>query len=66
MFTAYPNPFTGKTTIAFSVPNDGNTVVRVFDAMGRQVTVPFDGPLKAGALNKVDFDGEVHPACRLI
>jgi hypothetical protein len=58
IFTAYPNPFNGKTTIAFSVPNDANAVVRVFDAMGRQVSVVFDGVAKAGTLNKVEFDGE--------
>jgi hypothetical protein len=61
-FSAYPNPFTGKTTIAFSVPNDGNAVVRVFDAMGRQINILFDGIAKAGALNKVEFDGDLHPA----
>jgi hypothetical protein len=58
MFTAYPNPFNGKTTIAFSVPHDANAVVRVFDAMGRQVSVVFDGIAKSGTLNKVEFDGE--------
>jgi hypothetical protein len=62
MLKAYPNPFSGKTTIAFSVPKDGNTVIHVFDAMGRQVGVLFDGMAKAGVMNKVEFDGEVHPA----
>jgi hypothetical protein len=61
-FTAYPNPFNGKTTIAFSVPNDGNAVVRVFDAMGRQVSVLFAGMAKAGTLNKVEFDADNYPS----
>jgi hypothetical protein len=58
VFTAYPNPFTGRTTIAFSIPVDGNAAVKVFDAMGRQVTVLFDGMTKAGELNKVEFNGD--------
>jgi hypothetical protein len=58
VLTAYPNPFTGTTTIAFSVPSDGPTVVRVFDAMGRKIGVLFDANAKAGVLNKVDFNGE--------
>jgi hypothetical protein len=61
-FEAYPNPFTGITTIAFSVPNDGAAVVRVFDAMGRQAAVLFDDDAKAGVVNKVIFDGSGFPA----
>jgi hypothetical protein len=57
-FTTYPNPFIGNTTISFSVPNDGNAVVRVFDAMGKQVSVLFDGVAKQGTLNRVEFNGE--------
>jgi hypothetical protein len=58
MLTAYPNPFNGSTTIAFSVPTDGNAIVRVFDAFGKQISVLFDGIAKAGTLNKVEFNGE--------
>src|SRR4029079_19809831 len=43
---AYPNPFTDNTTVAFSVPDDGNTVVKVFDALGHQVSILFDGMAK--------------------
>jgi hypothetical protein len=57
LLTAYPNPFTDKTTIAFSVPKDGNAVIRVFDALGKQIGVLFDGIATAGTLYKVDFDG---------
>jgi hypothetical protein len=55
--TAYPNPFSDKTTIAFSVPKDGRAVIRVFDALGKQIGVLFDGMAKSGELYKVDFDG---------
>jgi len=55
--TAYPNPFSATTTIAFSVPKDGRAVIKVFDALGKQVGVLFDGMAKSGELHKVEFDG---------
>jgi hypothetical protein len=61
-FSAYPNPFTGSTTIAFSVPKDGNTVIRVFNSLGEQINVLFDGEAKSGTINKVEFDGSSFPS----
>jgi hypothetical protein len=62
LLSAYPNPFTGITTIAFSVPADGNAVVRVFDTYGKEVGVLFNGMAKSGVLNKVEFNGENYAA----
>lgn len=59
---AYPNPFTGSTTIEFSIPNDGNAIVRVFNAMGEQVSLLFDGIATGGTLNKLEFNGENYPS----
>jgi hypothetical protein len=55
--SAYPNPFSDKTTIVFNVPADGNTVVKIFDAFGREIGVLFDGIAKSGTEYKVEFDG---------
>jgi hypothetical protein len=55
--TAYPNPFNEKTTIAFSVPKDGRAVIRIYDAVGKEIGVLFDGMAKSGEMYKVDFDG---------
>jgi hypothetical protein len=55
--TAYPNPFNDKTTIAFSVPKDGRAVIRIYDAVGKEIGILFDGMAKSGEMYKVDFDG---------
>jgi hypothetical protein len=55
--TTYPNPFSELTTIAFSVPKDGRAVIRVYDAVGKEIGVLFDGMTKSGQMYKVDFDG---------
>lgn len=34
----YPNPFNPATTIAFSIPQAGNITLKVFDALGREVS----------------------------
>ncbi len=47
--TAIPNPFGGGTTISFVMPEAGHARIAVYDLQGRQVAVPFDGPLQAGA-----------------
>ncbi|HXX63573.1 MAG TPA: LamG-like jellyroll fold domain-containing protein, partial [Bacteroidota bacterium] len=47
----YPNPFNPSTTIAFAVPGflaRHRVSLRVFDVLGRQVAMLFDGPLPAG------------------
>jgi hypothetical protein len=62
LLTSYPNPFTSTTTIAFSVPADGRAMLRIFDGMGRQVSVLFDGIATAGTLNKVEFNGADYPS----
>ena len=53
----YPNPFNPTTTIKFSVEKDGNTVVRVFDMLGREVTTLYDHAAKAGEFYTATFDG---------
>jgi len=55
--TAYPNPFTDKTTIAFSVPKDGRAVIKIYDALGKEIGILFDSMAKSGEIYKVDFDG---------
>lgn len=47
----YPNPFNPVTKIKFDVPNDhsGNIKLVIFDVMGREVEVLFDGRLNTGS-----------------
>ena len=47
----YPNPFNPVTNIKFSVPNDGNASLKIFDALGNLKAVYLDGFVKAGLYN---------------
>jgi alpha-tubulin suppressor-like RCC1 family protein len=53
----HPNPFTEKTTISFSVPAAGRTILKVYDAMGREVETLFDAEARPGKTYAVVFDG---------
>ncbi|MEW6749870.1 MAG: carboxypeptidase regulatory-like domain-containing protein [Candidatus Latescibacterota bacterium] len=44
----YPNPFNPTTHIAFTVPASGRAAVRVYDLLGQEVAVLFDGWAQAG------------------
>ncbi|MBL0176177.1 MAG: T9SS type A sorting domain-containing protein [Ignavibacteria bacterium] len=44
-----PNPFSDATTIAFTLSTAARAVVRVYDALGREVAVLTDADLPAGA-----------------
>ncbi len=52
----YPNPFNPGTTIRFSLPDSGHTVLKVYDLLGREVAVLANEQLNAG-FHEVRFDG---------
>jgi hypothetical protein len=37
LLDSYPNPFNAVTTISFSLPYSGNTILEVYNLMGQQV-----------------------------
>jgi hypothetical protein len=45
---AYPTPFSGATTLSFSLPKPGHARVAIYDALGRQVAELLDTDLQAG------------------
>lgn len=51
----YPNPFNPSTTITFTLPADGNVLLRMYDALGRVVATLVDGRLEAGTHDRT-FD----------
>lgn len=65
----YPNPFNPSTLITFTLAVAGETEVRVFDVLGREVAVLHSGPAAAG-VHQVRFDAAGLPSgiylCRLI
>ncbi len=44
----YPNPFNPTTNIRFAIPKAGFTTLRIYDAMGREVSTLYNTKLEAG------------------
>jgi hypothetical protein len=44
----HPNPFNPSTRIEYGVPVSGHISLRVYDMLGREVSVVYDGPAEAG------------------
>jgi hypothetical protein len=53
-----PNPFSGTTTVEYTVPTDGNAQVDVYTVDGRFVARVAEGNMKAGSY-KTSFDGSL-------
>ena len=57
----YPNPFNPSTNIAFSVPENGKVALKVFNILGQEVAVLFDGIAEAGKLYQQTFNASQFP-----
>lgn len=57
----YPNPFNPSTTIEFTVPEDGFAVLKVFNLLGQEVAVLFEGQARAGQLYSNTFEARALP-----
>jgi hypothetical protein len=51
----YPNPFNPSTVVGFQLSVAGQTSLKVYDLLGREVAVLVDGPMSAGS-HSVTFD----------
>ncbi|MCC7262595.1 MAG: carboxypeptidase regulatory-like domain-containing protein [Candidatus Latescibacteria bacterium] len=51
----YPNPFNPSTQLGFAVPKAGHAIVRVYNALGQQVAVLFDGMAEASRQYDLSF-----------
>ena len=51
----YPNPFNPSTTISFSLPQDSNVTLSIFNICGQEVASLVQGNLTAG-VHQVEFD----------
>ncbi|MGA9407951.1 MAG: T9SS type A sorting domain-containing protein [Bacteroidota bacterium] len=52
----YPDPFNPTTTIQFTVPSNGRAVLKVFDALGKEVVTLFNDQAEAGSYHQVQFN----------
>ncbi len=51
----YPNPFNPSTTIKFSLPKEGNVVLKVYSVMGEEIKTLVNG-FRAAGVHTVNFD----------
>ncbi|MFQ5906672.1 MAG: T9SS type A sorting domain-containing protein [bacterium] len=58
LFQNSPNPFSGGTTIFFSLPAESHTTLTIHDLSGRTVATLVDAELSAG-MHTVDWSGNV-------
>ena len=58
---AYPNPTDGRVVVPVALSEAAEVRVAVYDVLGREVAVPHDGRLGAGA-HRVRFDASTLPA----
>jgi hypothetical protein len=59
---AYPNPSKGSTTVEFTTMSSGWTTLRLFDHLGQQVSVLYDGDVEKGIMHKFMIDGAALPS----
>jgi photosystem II stability/assembly factor-like uncharacterized protein len=52
LFQNYPNPFNPTTTISFSVPSKSFVSLKIFDGLGRELSILFSEELVAGTYSK--------------
>lgn len=52
----YPNPFNPSTTITYNIKEKGDVTLKVFDAMGKEVSILVNGYKNAGTYT-VQFNG---------
>jgi hypothetical protein len=53
----YPNPFSGSTTVSFTLEKRDRATLKVYNSMGKEIASLFDGVAEANVSYTVDFDG---------
>ncbi|MEO6696085.1 MAG: T9SS type A sorting domain-containing protein [Ignavibacteria bacterium] len=61
LFQNYPNPFNPKTIIKYSIPTTQFTILKVYNALGKEVVTLVNQKQNAGSY-QVEFDGEGLPS----
>ena len=57
LMTVIPNPYSGKTNIAFSLESDAEVTIEVLNTMGQRVSLLYDGLQNKGDY-KYDFSAK--------
>ena len=57
LFANYPNPFNGQTQIIYQLPEQSQIEFRVFNILGQEVAILYDGIQTAGQ-HRINFNSE--------
>ena len=57
LYQNHPNPFNPSTVIRFSLPENSDVSLKVFDMLGREVSTIVSSPLSAG-IHEFSFEGD--------
>ncbi len=52
----YPNPFNAQTTIRYSIPDDRNVTVTIYNVLGQRVVVPLDNQQVHAGTHNISLD----------
>jgi uncharacterized protein (TIGR03790 family) len=58
----YPNPFNPSTTIEFTVPENRQVTLKIYNVIGQEVATLFNGIAEGGQIQKVKFDASSLPS----
>jgi enterochelin esterase-like enzyme len=61
LYQNYPNPFNPSTVINFAIHKNSNVNIKLFNALGKEVSTLLQGEFAAGDY-KVNFDGKFLPS----
>jgi len=62
LYQNYPNPFNPTTKISFTLPENGKTSLKIYDALGNEITTLVEDVLEAGNLYEVEFNAKDLPS----
>jgi hypothetical protein len=59
---AFPNPFDARSTFSVTVDRAQEVTVRLYDVLGRQVAILFEGYILPGNATQIEISGSALPA----
>ncbi|QMU31041.1 T9SS type A sorting domain-containing protein [Adhaeribacter radiodurans] len=60
--TAYPNPFQGRVTVQFTLPQSQSAIIKVYDNQGKEITTLFNSQAQANLTYHVEWQASTKPA----
>ena len=64
LYGNYPNPFNPSTKVQFTVPENGDVRLRVYNVIGQEVATLFEGAAEAGVfIPRISMDRVWQAAC---